>query len=238
MAFERLGLVKTTLLDYPGEVACVVFTPGCNMRCPYCHNPDFVNGAPTDEQITVDEFFQFLEKRKGVLGGVCITGGEPLIHSDLDQFILAIKERGFKVKLDTNGTFPERLALQKVDHIAMDIKTIPENYPFLTPPDPGSATLARRVRESIKWIKESGIPHHFRTTAVPGIVGDREWKGIMDLLEGEKVFHLSGFRPVNTLDPAFCRVPPYPRTTLESWARELEEKGINCTLRISEGSQE
>ncbi len=235
MTLDHLGLVKTTLLDYPGEVAATVFTPGCNLRCPYCHNPDFVTGNPTGEEISLDEFIQFLEKRKGVLGGICITGGEPLIHKDIAELIGAIRERGLKVKLDTNGTFPERLASMEVDYIAMDLKTVPENYPFLAPKGPGTATLAKRIHESIGWIKASGIPHHFRTTAVPGIVGEREWKGIMDLVQGEEVFHLSGFRPVNTLDPSFADILPYPRETLEKWQKELMDRGTDCILRISEG---
>lgn len=143
MALDRLGLVKTTLLDYPGEVAATIFTPGCNLRCPYCHNPDFVSGDPTGEEITLGEFFRFLEKRKGVLGGICITGGEPLIHKDLGDLIAAVRERGLKVKLDTNGTFPERLASLDVDYIAMDLKTIPDNYPFLAPPARGTRPLPR-----------------------------------------------------------------------------------------------
>ena len=238
MALERLGLVKTTLLDYPGLVAATVFTPGCNLRCPYCHNPEFVSGAPTGEEIPPRELFQFLEKRKGVLGGVCITGGEPLIHKDLASLIDPIRRMGLKVKLDTNGTFPERLAAVEVDYIAMDLKTRLSRYPELAPPQPGNSTLGKRVRESLEWIKQSGIPHHFRTTAVPGFVEEKDWEEIMSLLEGEEVFYLTGFRPLHTLDKAYQSLKPHPRKVLEEWKARLEARGVECILRVSEGSPE
>ena len=119
------GLQKLTLLDFPGTVACTVFTVGCNLRCPFCHNPALVFNPPEDMRISEDEFFAFLKKRQGILDGVAITGGEPLLHADIGEFIARIKSMGFKVKLDTNGTFPDRLekilAEGNVDYIAMDL---------------------------------------------------------------------------------------------------------------------
>jgi len=107
MALTHVGLQKTTLLDFPGEVAATVFTPGCNLRCPYCHNPSLVQPPYPQDLISLEELDRFLEKRAKVLGGVCITGGEPLLHDNLDELISLIRSHGLKVKLDTNGTFPE-----------------------------------------------------------------------------------------------------------------------------------
>ena len=124
------GLQKTTLLDYPGEIACTVFLAGCNMRCPYCHNPSIVFGE--GEDISVDELIRFLKSRVGRLGAVCISGGEPTLHNDLRQLVESIKELGFLVKLDTNGTNPKMLSEliqdRLVDYVAMDIKNSPEKY--------------------------------------------------------------------------------------------------------------
>ena len=127
------GLMKMTLLDFPGRVACTVFTAGCNMRCPFCHNALLVTDIHNEDRIEEDEFFSFLEKRKGLLDGVAITGGEPLLQKDIGDFIKRIKDTGFSVKLDTNGSFPGKLAeiieSGAVDYVAMDIKNSPEKYP-------------------------------------------------------------------------------------------------------------
>ena len=134
MSIQNLGLLKTTLLDFPGEVAATVFTSGCNLRCPYCHNPEFVTGETAGDEISLSDFFNFLEKRKNVLGGICITGGEPLIHEDLKELIYEIKKTGLKVKLDTNGTFPDRMKHLDADYISMGSENftgqIPSSYTF------------------------------------------------------------------------------------------------------------
>ena len=127
-------MLKTTLLDFPGEVAAAVFTPGCNLRCPYCHNPELVRPPFPDEMISLEKLGVFLEKRASLLGGVCITGGEPLLHDNIGDLVSLIRSHGLKVKLDTNGTFPERLARIDADYIAMDLKTDPEKYHRLLPP--------------------------------------------------------------------------------------------------------
>ena len=129
---ETLGLRPMTLLDFPGKVACTVFLAGCNFRCPYCHNPSLVYHMEDSSAYTIEEFFSFLERRKNILDGVCISGGEPMIHHNLDQFITRIREMGFQVKLDTNGSFPNRLesllSRHLLDYVAMDVKNDRNGY--------------------------------------------------------------------------------------------------------------
>ena len=162
------AIQKLTLLDFPGRVACTVFTVGCNLRCPFCHNASLVRGGDGNF-LTEDEVFSFLGKRKGVLDGVCITGGEPLINEDIGAFTEKIRAVGYAVKLDTNGTFPDRLeALISgglIDYIAMDIKSSPDSYDTLC----GVGVDIEKIKSSVALIKSSGIPHEFRTTVVKGL---------------------------------------------------------------------
>ena len=158
------GFEKLTLLDYPGKTACLVFTQGCNFRCPFCHNKDLLcNGC--DSKFKEEEIFDYLEKRKGLIDGVCITGGEPLLQKDIEKFILKIKEMGFLVKLDTNGSNPDKLSklINIVDYVAMDIKN-----DFL---DYGKTSGVNKInieniKRSIKIIEDSNIEYEFRTTIV------------------------------------------------------------------------
>ncbi len=185
------GLQKLTLLDFPGHMACIVFTHGCNFRCPFCHNAALVvedDGAEYDEET----FFAFLEKRKGVLDGVVITGGEPLMAEGIEDFIRRIKSMGLKVKLDTNGSFPGRLsALLKdnlLDYIAMDIKALPEKYETAV----GVPVKVENVLKSVELIKNCSVPHEFRTTVVKGLHTEEDIVGIAATLSGEPYF-LQGF---------------------------------------------
>lgn len=161
------GLMKLTLLDYPGRVACTVFLAGCNFKCPFCHNASLVRGG--EQEISREELFSFLKKRQGVLDGVCITGGEPLMSDGAAELAREIKSLGYSVKLDTNGSYPERLAeiiaSGAVDYIAMDIKNSPDKYDLAC----GVATDKSKIRQSVEIIKGSGISHEFRTTVVKGI---------------------------------------------------------------------
>ena len=160
------GMMNLTLLDYPGLCACTVFFSGCDLRCPFCHNARLVKGLEGDMTDTVKEY---LKKRKGLLDGVCITGGEPLMQGDLEEFILFVRDLGLKVKLDTNGTYPSRLKalLDKglLDYVAMDIKASLEDYDKLS----GCKVDKEKILEAVDIIKKSGIDHEFRTTAVKGL---------------------------------------------------------------------
>lgn len=162
---EIFGLMRTTLLDFPGKVACTVFTGGCDFRCPFCHNGDIV--LKQGDAISEEEFFAFLEKRRGILDGVCISGGEALLNSDLISFMERVSYLGFSIKLDTNGGNPRALKTTVesgfCDYIAMDIKNSFEKYPETI----GVAGFdTEKIAESIKLIRSSGIPHEFRTTVV------------------------------------------------------------------------
>lgn len=161
------GLQKLTLLDFPEHVACTVFTAGCNLRCPFCHNALLVTDIQPGDAIPEEEFFSFLEKRKGLLDGVAVTGGEPLLQPDLAAFLRRVRALGYAVKLDTNGTFPDRLSALLgeglVDYAAMDVKNTPEKYAMTVGmPDFDIAP----VRESMAVLRRFGIGYEFRTTVV------------------------------------------------------------------------
>lgn len=187
------GLNKTTLLDYPEHVAATVFVSGCNFCCPFCHNMDLVKGEvpPFCDE---DEFFAFLEKRKGILEGVCITGGEPTLQKDLQEFILRIREMGYLVKLDTNGYRPEvlkKLLDEKLlDYVAMDIKASKANYGNAAGV---SGLQLEKIEESVELLKQGDIPYEFRTTVVKGLHCVEEFAEIGKWLQGAKAYYLQAF---------------------------------------------
>lgn len=160
------GMQKLTLLDYPGNVACLIFTQGCNFRCPFCHNSGLLDMNNNCEKIDEKEVFKYLEKRKGLLDGVCISGGEPLLQKDIEYFIRKVKDLGYKVKLDTNGTSPKKLKqlIEEglIDYVAMDIKNDFLNYDKTA----GMCTNIDNIKKSIEIIENSNIEYEFRTTIV------------------------------------------------------------------------
>jgi len=185
------GIMKLSLLDYPGKVACTVFTGGCNLRCPFCHNADLVRSPAALSNMT-DDVLSYLAARKGLLDGVCITGGEPLIQPDLTDFIKSVSDMGYSVKLDTNGSFPAKLSAileaGLVDYVAMDVKSSAENYKAAVGADVDFAPFAK----SIELIKQSSIPHEFRTTAVKGIHTVSDFESIGKLI-GDEAYFIQGF---------------------------------------------
>lgn len=188
------GLQKTTLLDFPGKVACTVFTGGCNFRCPFCHNASLVLSPNEVTDISEEEFFSFLSKRKGILDGVCITGGEPLLQNDIIPFIERIHSMGFAVKLDTNGSFYERLkeiiSLKIVDYVAMDIKNSKEKYSETA----GIKDTCENIFKSIELIMNSGIDYEFRTTVVKELHSEEDILSIAKSISGAKRYFLQNFR--------------------------------------------
>lgn len=188
------GIQKLTLLDYPGTVACTVFTLGCNMRCPFCHNALLVTKTEEAEVYPEEEFFAFLNKRRGILDGVCVTGGEPLLQSDAGEFIAKIKALGYKVKLDTNGSFPDRLEeilkSGNVDYVAMDIKNSPEKYAE-TVGIPGFDVS--KIQRSIEIIRSSGIEYEFRTTVVAPLHNGESIAGAALMVKGSPKYFLQNF---------------------------------------------
>lgn len=224
------GLQKTTLIDFPGKVACTVFTVGCNFRCPFCHNKDLVtlkNFKKSGlEEISEQSFFEFLQKRQKILDGVCISGGEPTLQPDLFSFCQKIKKTGFKIKLDTNGSHPQvikRLIRKKLlDFIAMDIKTAFAEYQKAV----YIKCQISDIKDSIKLILNSGLKYEFRTTLVPKIHNKKNILQMADDLKktaakvGIKadkiVYFLQSFRPQNCFNPSYLKLKPF-------LAKELEE---------------
>ncbi|MFW5776692.1 MAG: anaerobic ribonucleoside-triphosphate reductase activating protein [Spirochaetota bacterium] len=224
---RRLGLLKTSLIDYPGEVAAVVFTAGCNLRCPYCHNPRLVTGPPPAEFLPRDEVLGVIAARAGVLTGVCVTGGEPLVHERLPELLASIRDTGLKVKLDTNGMLPHRLEAVSVDFVALDLKLAPERYGELGGPPDAPARLAAAV----DVVRRTAPAYEFRTTVVPGLVGPRDVEAIASLLGVGARLTLAAFRPGATLDP---RLASTPSPDDELTARCVEagaRRGVVCRVR-------
>lgn len=201
------GIQKLTLLDYPEHTACTLFVPGCNFRCPYCHNSELL--APDPEFYDEKEIFDFLNKRAGVLEGVCITGGEPTIYTDLDRLIRAIKELGYLVKLDTNGYNPDALSALiadgLLDYIAMDIKNSPERYAETI------GVIGRfdisRIEQSIDIIMRSGVNYEFRTTVSSELFDASSIAGAARLIKGADKYFLQRFVMRDTV-PSKTLTPP------------------------------
>lgn len=192
---EIYGFQKTTLLDFPGHVAATVFTGGCNFRCPFCHNGLLVLDPVNQPLIGEDEVLAYLKKRRGILEGVCITGGEPTLQKDLISFVKKLKVMYYLVKLDTNGYRPkvleELLTEGLLDYVAMDVKASMERYDIVT----GVSDLeCEKILESIQLLKNCDIPYEFRTTAVKGLHGIEEFEEIGRLLSDCRAYYLQGFR--------------------------------------------
>ena len=187
------GLQKLTLLDYPGKMACTVFTAGCNFRCPFCHNASLVTTID-DERISEDEFFSFLQKRQGILEGVCVTGGEPTLQPDLKTFLGKIKELGYSVKLDTNGYRPDVLKdvvnSGLVDYVAMDIKNSQAKYASTCGLD--NLDVAK-INESVEFLMGGVVDYEFRTTVVKELHTEDDIQDIVSWIKGAKKYFLQGF---------------------------------------------
>ena len=188
------GLQKLTLLDYPGKVACTIFFAGCNFRCPFCHNASLVTHIDPEENIPREEVLAFLRKRAGILDGVCITGGEPLLAPDLEAFIREIKALGYEVKLDTNGSNAEKLKhLVKagiIDYVAMDIKNSPEKYGMTIGIEGYEMS---NVMQSAAFLMEGHVPYEFRTTVVREFHKREDFEAIGQWLEGADRYYLQSF---------------------------------------------
>lgn len=190
-----LGLQKTTLLDYPGHVAATIFTGGCNFCCPFCHNKDLVLNMAEQTEYSEEEIFAFLRKRSGILDGVCITGGEPTLQPDLEGFIRKVKKLGLAIKLDTNGSHPDRLRElmeeNLLDYVAMDVKASPRKYGLVSGTE---AVRFEDIEKSIHLLTESDIPYEFRTTVVKGLLEPEEFDEIGKLLQGCSVYYLQAYQ--------------------------------------------
>ena len=204
------GLQRTTLSNFPGRVACTVFTAGCPLRCPYCHNPELIDG---ESSLSEAAFFAFLDERRDVLDGVVVSGGEPTLQDNLVRFVTAIADRGFDVKLDTNGTRPDVLATLldtgAVDYVAMDLKTLPERYDEL-----GGEQVADAVERSARIVRERAPEFEFRTTFDPGLVRAEDFERLADLA-GAGPLYIQPVETESVLDPeAVEPTPAKPRAAV------------------------
>lgn len=225
---RTFGLQKTSLIDYPGKVACVLFSRGCNLRCPYCHNPELVEGPEPKGMENWDEILRFLSKRKNVLEGVCISGGEPLLIKELPDLIQEIHSLQYFVKVDTNGTNPQGLEKLEADFVAMDFKTSPEKYSLVG----GSPETAKAVSESARILIKRKVPHEFRITVAPEIFEESDAPTIARILKGTENVILTGVRLSGVLDPAYgSRVSPYPLEYLQKIRSIFLSEGVPCRIR-------
>ena len=221
------GVQKTSLLDYPDKISAIVFTKGCNLRCGYCHNPELI--VMTKEPVwTTAGFFEFLNSRKGKLDGVVITGGEPCLQSGLIDFIKRIKEIGFLVKLDTNGTFPEtlRLALPYLDYIAMDIKNSLDKYPETA----GIANFEPSLIErSVEYLAEDRIAYEFRTTVMHELHDEESFRKIAYLVRNCHNYYLQSYSDAgDIINPIFS---PPSTEELEAYSAILRTYIENVFIR-------
>jgi pyruvate formate lyase activating enzyme len=225
------GLQKVSLIDYPGRISAVVFTQGCNFRCPYCHNPELVDPQRFGPLIPEAEVLDFLERRRGKLEAVSVTGGEPLLQNALAPFLSRLKSMGYLVKVDTNGSLPGPLAelirLRVVDYLAMDIKGPLSKYAKLVaaPVDPA------RIAQSIALIRESGIAHEFRTTLVRSQLDFEDLLSAAHLISGAPRYVLQPFVPSKLLDEGLRSEIPYSTEELYPLRDEVEKIVLHCEFR-------
>lgn len=202
------GLQKSSLIDYPEKISAIIFTQGCNFKCPYCHNPELISGK---QQTGIDEvqILNFLASRQGKLDGVVITGGEPTLHKDLPEFIKQIKILGFSVKLDTNGTNPEMLESliheNLIDYVAMDIKAPIEKYKEIVCADVNTDNILK----SIDILKKSDIDYEFRTTVIKSQLLTEDFENIGKLIKNSEKYYLQRFVPTKTLNKKFLQEETY-----------------------------
>ena len=226
------GFIKTTLLDWDGMVACTVYLAGCNMRCPYCHNKEIVINADNVEGIPEDDILEYIDENSDFIDAVVVSGGEPLMNADVGKFLKKLKALGVKVKVDTNGCFPDRLAdligAGLIDRVAMDVKSsLNERYNNAS----GIDTPIGRIKESIRMIIDSGVEHEFRTTVVPVIVKEEDIENICRNIKGADSYRIQQFRNKVTLDDSLSVLDPYPESRLISMAEIAKEYVKDVKIR-------
>lgn len=228
----KIGSIqKTSLIEFPGFLSCIIFTQGCNFRCPYCHNPELVLPEKFGDTISENEVFSFLEKRRKYLEGVVITGGEPTIQMDIFDFIKKIKSLNFKVKLDTNGSKPEIIEelLNKnlIDYISMDIKGPFEKYENIV----GVKVNISEIQKSIDIIINSNIDYEFKTTIIKSQLGFDDFDKIGKIIEGAKKYFLQKFRPSKLVDEKFLKEETYTDEDFEIIKKKMQNYVKYCEIR-------
>ncbi len=223
------GFSKLTLLDFPGCVACIVFTSGCNFRCPFCHNASLVTHTKDSEDISEDEILSYLKKRKGLLDGVVITGGEPLLQNGIEDFIIKVRDLGYKVKLDTNGSFPDKLKnlLDKglLDYVAMDIKNSKEKYSATA----GCEVNLADIEKSISLLENSGIDYELRTTVTQELHNEDDIKNIALWIKKSPKYFIQNFK--NSGDIVGENLSEFSKDDLEKLLKTACDNGLSAFVR-------
>lgn len=224
------GFQKLTILDYPGKVACIIFTPGCNFRCPFCHNAALVTHIDKDTYINEDEVLSYLKKRQGILDGVVITGGEPLLQDGIEEFIGKIKDLGYFVKLDTNGSFPEKLIFLVenglVDYVAMDIKNSKAKY--MTTIGMDNIDMMS-IEKSVDFLLQNKVDYEFRTTIVDGFHTLQDIQDIVVWIKGAHKYFLQNF--VDSGDLIKAGLEPVSVDLLKEMKKKATEIIPNVEIR-------
>ena len=222
---------KTSFIDYPGKISAIVFTRGCNFRCPFCHNPELVLPERYCETVRIEDVFSFLEKRRGKLDAVVITGGEPTLQADLIPFMQRIKTMGFLLKLDTNGSRPQMLrdAIAKglPDYIAMDIKAPWDKYARVA----GSLVNITDIKKSMDLIMESGISYEFRTTLVESLLGPDDVMSIGETIRGASLYVLQKFVPSKHVESTYTKGKSMPDEDIARIVSDLRSLVGRCITR-------
>ncbi len=224
------GIQKTSLLDYPDVISAIIWTVGCNFRCPFCYNKDIVLGKV--RLIPNEDVFSFLEKRKEMLEGLVITGGEPLMQKDISDFCIKVKKMSYLIKIDTNGMYPEKLKElideNLIDYVAMDIKASKKKYEILT----NSKVNIKKIEESIKLLQNSRIDYEFRTTFAPKLLIKDDIIEIAKWISGSKKFYLQQFKTNTPLVSAKLEdVKPYTKQALTDTLEEIKSCFGICEVR-------
>jgi pyruvate formate lyase activating enzyme len=229
------GLEKSTLIDYPGRIAATVFLIGCNFRCPFCYSSELVLPKKIKLQPRVSEeaFFAFLKERQGLIDGVVICGGEPTFQKNLPDFMKKIKDLGYLIKLDTNGSNPEMLEMlikdDLLDYIAMDVKAPLKKQKYEKAA--GIRVNLEKIKRSIELIKNSGVDYEFRTTVIPTIHAKEDIVQIARDIGPAKKYYLQNFRPEKTVSPGFEKIKPYPEEFLLEVKKEISRLFDVCQVR-------
>jgi pyruvate formate lyase activating enzyme len=221
------GIQKTSLIDFPDRIATVLFTPGCNLRCPYCYNWRIVLD-PKPPFLNEEAVFRILEERRKYVDAVVVTGGEPTIHRELQKFLKKLKDKDFAVKLDTNGFNPQILeeCMPYLDYVALDVKTSLDKYALLGAKD--TTPLLR----TIEILTNGKVEHEFRTTVVPGFVDEEDILRIGEMVKGAKNFAFQQFIPDDPLDKSFKTVKPYPPKAITKFAETMKKYVNNIIIRF------
>jgi pyruvate formate lyase activating enzyme len=230
----RAAFIKTSLVDFPGRVASVLFLPGCDFRCPYCHNAALVGrgGETAGDLRPIEEFYEHLDRRSGLISGAVISGGEPLIYPDAAGIAAEIRRRGLALKLDTNGSFPDRVEAVGADYVALDLKAAPSAYARVAP---GLPDAGERVLDTLRLLRRLSaagkLEYELRVTCAPGIVGPEDIWELASVLEAGDTVYLQAFRPGGCLDPTWDGVEPYGRSVMDGLLSALRSSAPRSRIR-------